>query len=460
MGTPDGNLLLVGAYAPHEGHTVSDYNLFPSTLQTVLDKTSCKRRIILGDLNAKIARNTPGLTGKFGLHHYHSRNGRLLANFSQHNNLVIANSFFKSGRKGTHRHVTYRSHKQRNKRSELDLILIDRRWQSSVNQFKARWKLTKLIYGRETDHALLHFTYRTRIKAPKRRNSARPRHFQSLLSNSEALAAFNAELTQNISPNTTYAELQTIITNTMNSTLPRLPPAALEHPIFSTSTLALFEHRRNHWDNLTDAEKTTLHKRIKESCRQDYIHRLDSTIDEIAQAFARNNPRKAHHLINRLCKQRTSHILLSSPRNGPVLHTTSERLSSWKNYVSSLQTPSETTYATSPHSSPTPPTRPIDTTIPYTQEILNTMKAMKRKKALGPDGIPIDVIQRSPPLQTYLIHIIRKFWATEIIDDDFTSGDQLMIFKKGDRTLHRNFRPITLLNHSFKTLTSLINQRT
>ena len=128
LGTPDGNLLLVWAYAPHEGHAVSDYNSFLSTLQTVLDKTSCKRRIIVGDLNANIARNTPGFTGKFSLHHYHSRNDRLLANFSQHNNLVIANSFFKSGRKGTHGHATYRSHKQRNKRSELDLILIDRRW--------------------------------------------------------------------------------------------------------------------------------------------------------------------------------------------------------------------------------------------------------------------------------------------------------------------------------------------
>ena len=81
LGTPDGNLLIVGAYAPHEGHTVSDYNLFLSTLQAVLDQNTCKRRIILGALNAKVARNTPGINGKFGLHHYHSRNGRLLAHF-------------------------------------------------------------------------------------------------------------------------------------------------------------------------------------------------------------------------------------------------------------------------------------------------------------------------------------------------------------------------------------------
>ena len=91
LGTPDGNLLIVGAYAPHGGHTVSAYNLFLSTLQAVLDKNTCKRRIILGDLNAKVARNTPGIAGKFGLHHYNSRNGRLLAHFCQHNNLIIAN---------------------------------------------------------------------------------------------------------------------------------------------------------------------------------------------------------------------------------------------------------------------------------------------------------------------------------------------------------------------------------
>ena len=42
---------------------------------------TCKRRIIIGDLNATVARNCPGITGQFGLHHYHSRNGRLLAHF-------------------------------------------------------------------------------------------------------------------------------------------------------------------------------------------------------------------------------------------------------------------------------------------------------------------------------------------------------------------------------------------
>ena len=97
MQTPDGNLLIVGAYAPHEGHTVSDYNLFLPTLQAVLDQNTCKRRIILGDLNANVARNTPGITEKFGLHHYHSRNGRLLDHFCQHKNLIIAKSYFKSG---------------------------------------------------------------------------------------------------------------------------------------------------------------------------------------------------------------------------------------------------------------------------------------------------------------------------------------------------------------------------
>ena len=85
------------------------------------------------------------------------------------------------------------------------------------------------------------------------------------------------------------------------------------------------------------------------------------------------------------------------------------------------------------------------------------MKTMKRHKAPGPDEIPIDLIQRSPPLQQYLIELIQQFWSSETIDDSFSSGDQLIIYKKGDRSLHHNFRPVTLLNHSFKTLTNIIN---
>ena len=70
------------------------------------------------------------------------------------------------------------------------------------------------------------------------------------------------------------------------ATLPRLATAPTEDSIFSDSTLALFEHRRNHWENLIPADRTAIHKQIKESRRQDYMQRLESVIEAIEQAFA------------------------------------------------------------------------------------------------------------------------------------------------------------------------------
>ena len=156
-------------------------------------KNACKRREIIGDLNANVARSTTGITVKFDVHHDHNRNGWLLAHFCQHKNLIMT-PISSLERKGFHGHATYRFHGHRNKFSEINLIPTHRQRKSCFTRYNVHWNLTKLVYGQETVHRLVHFIYWTRTKARVRPKSTHSQRMQSLLSNNDALLAFNASL--------------------------------------------------------------------------------------------------------------------------------------------------------------------------------------------------------------------------------------------------------------------------
>ena len=84
---------------------------------------------------------------------------------------------------------------------------------------------------------------------------------------------------------------------------------------------------------------------------------------------------------------------------------------------------------------------------------------MKRNKATGPDNISAEDLQAIPVLRRELIKQIQHIWNNHEIDPSWTKGDTIMIYKKNDRNQLKNYRPITLLNHSFKVLTKIINDR-
>ena len=58
-----------------------------------------------------------------------------------------------------------------------------------------------------------------------------------------------------------------------------------------------------------------------------------------------------------------------------------------------------------------------------------------------------------------MIQLIHKFWATDIIDDSFAYGDQLMIYILGECSFYRSLRSKALLNQRFKALTSIFSYR-
>lgn len=88
------------------------------------------------------------------------------------------------------------------------------------------------------------------------------------------------------------------------------------------------------------------------------------------------------------------------------------------------------------------------------------IKKLKRRKALGPDDVPVEFFKElDDEGMTQLLEIINQWWVTEEIDDEIMKARVVLIFKKGGRENLANYRPISLLNTMYKLIAGIIQNR-
>jgi len=76
------------------------------------------------------------------------------------------------------------------------------------------------------------------------------------------------------------------------------------------------------------------------------------------------------------------------------------------------------------------------------------------------DNIPAELIKQGGEELKRRIHkLIMKIWEEETLSTEWTEGIICPIYKKGDRMICSNYRPITLLNVVYKIFSILINNR-
>ena len=62
-------------------------------------------------------------------------------------------------------------------------------------------------------------------------------------------------------------------------------------------------------------------------------------------------------------------------------------------------------------------------------------------------------------LKQELHGLMTKVWNEESLSEQWNEGIICPIFKKGDRLIYKNYRPITLLNISYEIFAIFLNQR-
>jgi len=97
---------------------------------------------------------------------------------------------------------------------------------------------------------------------------------------------------------------------------------------------------------------------------------------------------------------------------------------------------------------------------PTYYEVNQVTEKLKIHKAAGLDNIPAEPIkQGGTELKTRIHKLIMKIWDEETLTTEWMERIICPIYKKGDRMICSNYRPITLLNVVHKIFSILINNR-
>ena len=90
------------------------------------------------------------------------------------------------------------------------------------------------------------------------------------------------------------------------------------------------------------------------------------------------------------------------------------------------------------------------------EELIWAIRKLKRNKAAGPDGVPIDVYKEMNAEQLELVlKLLNQWWNGEEMPPEVTQANVILMFMKGNKADLDNYRPISLLNTNYKLHTSI-----
>jgi len=95
-------------------------------------------------------------------------------------------------------------------------------------------------------------------------------------------------------------------------------------------------------------------------------------------------------------------------------------------------------------------------------ELRAVLRKLKLGKASGEDGIlpeHLKALLFNEEARLELLSLINSCWRAKDIPSDWRCSQVVAIFKKGDQSDPGNYRPISLLNISYKVLASLLLNR-
>ncbi|XP_050663868.1 craniofacial development protein 2-like [Leptidea sinapis] len=214
-------LNIVQVYAPTSTASDEDIDEFYGTLEKTLDDIPGRQiTIIIGDWNAKIGKSEPGthssgIVGRYGLGIRNER-GQRFAEFCLGRKLAIMNTLYQHHPR---RLYTWRSPGERY-RNQIDYIMINTRWRSSV-------KNVKTFPGADcgSDHVLLVAVFSLRLKVNHK--SSRP--VTRSLNPSQQLCFRNlteerlaeAPLTDTTDVNSQWKHLKAIMNDSLKQLVPK-----------------------------------------------------------------------------------------------------------------------------------------------------------------------------------------------------------------------------------------------
>ncbi|CAI7898010.1 unnamed protein product, partial [Closterium sp. NIES-54] len=94
------------------------------------------------------------------------------------------------------------------------------------------------------------------------------------------------------------------------------------------------------------------------------------------------------------------------------------------------------------------------------EEVKAAFKAMANNKSPGMDGLPKELFENNwDLLRGSFMSLVKDFTTSEMLPSEVKGAVMILLHKKGDKSQLGNYRPITLLNFTYKILAKVLADR-
>lgn len=403
--------------------------------------------VVMGDFNAKVGVQACG-ERQIGSHGYGVRNnrGQMLVNFLDKEGLFLMNSFFK---KQPQRKWTWRSPDGVTK-NEIDFIMTNKK-----HIFRDVSVITRFKTG--SDHRLVRGTLNIDFKLERSRlikSTLRPNTLQAITGSDY----FQLQLQNR------YAVLETtedVDRETQNFTevlceegkkFCQLRCSGRKSKL-SEETLRLMDVRRD-TSHATLSEQRELNRRISKSVRRDL---RSSNTEAIKEAIEKNRGSKV--FAQSLGK---SHLTRLTTASGSTAISKPEILAEIEDFYGRLYASQASPPSSSERDSRATLTRHFTEDLPEISlgEIEIALGQLKNGKAPGEDGITSELLKAGGrPVLRELQKVFNVVINNGRTPRAWHKSVVVLFYKKGDKTLLKNYRPISLLSHVYKLFSRVITNR-
>ena len=455
------SLQTIQVYAPTSDHDSETVELFYEELEKAIDKKACSHHIVMGDFNAKIGvRNINDKmkgTGPFGTGNRNERGERLL-DFAEENNLVVTNSLFF---KAANRYWAWEAPGGVTK-NQIDFILSSDR--KIVQNCEV---ITKVDIG--SDHRMVRARVEIDKKLMRLKRIQKQKPYRLDLRVLEKLATpFRIELKNRFDTlkdeESSIEKMNTVLREAMDTIQNQTQKSTTEKSIEDTEIENL-DKKRKELRQKTNKKRKELRQKTNKTLKDKVEY---AELNKLVKKKRRTRARRKRKLIletlearkgpRQINKHRNKQLIMSMRKeSGEITTDREEILKICANFYKSLYTQTVPTPESTMKSSPDTEEIPQFTE----EEVERAIKRMKRHKAQGVDGITSDIIKLGGPIVlTYLTNIFNNILKTKQIPDSWHEAKIVILFKKGDPKDIKNYRPISLLSHSYKIFTRLLQTRT
>ena len=482
------DITIIGIYAPCSKNKDKFKKFMVELKKTILAVNQRNMILIMGDFNAKIRRNSEK-SGIWNIHMVSDERGVAMEKLSNELDLKLVSSNFTPRRHvRVHQNIWERIKKKRkymssyqksnsinpNAKSQIDHVLCNSRWSSSVINAKTNWMMTILRHGSKQDHAWLQI--KVHLKLSNKPARAKALDYGKLITSDEIRETFDRRISQALRELSSqlkkmtierkWKSLSSIIRKISEDTIPKIPTQKKPLPVQNNVELMkILQERANNFDKSREM-KLMYKRKISRVLRKQWRQFVARILKEMEQAQIDGDQRTLHKLAKIIeGKHKVSGKQPAKTLQGEIITSNTQLLYQWKKFLKEKYSLKQDTE--SYEHSYNQPTNLDEKNGEVAEQLILTetdfqmaLKTMRNAAAMGPDKIHIACVKASVVLQKVLRNLFNEIISENIIPEEWTTGDIIMLYKRKCSNNYKNYRPICLLPHVLKLLTKALLLKT